>query len=95
MSSKLKRTVDIKFTVDYCVYYIGGGKLIASTAAPTRSILLKGMKTIRERYKDEAEIITFESIKKNVTTKEAKGKYTVFRPASMTHDNLKKFYNEV
>jgi len=77
-----------------------GGSLGATVEAPTRPELLKKMEQLCLENKDKAEVVTFEPIKKIIEIKEAKGKFTVFRPiktfvSHFTHKSLRRFYNEV
>jgi len=100
MNFRPKQTTFVKFSANYHVYYNVGGSLGATIEAPTRKELLEKMKKIRLENKDTAEVVTFEPIKKIIEIKEAKGKFTVFRPiktfvSHFTHKSLRRFYNEV
>jgi len=100
MNFRPKQTTFVKFTANYHVYYNVGGSLGATVEAPTRPELLKKMEQLCLENKDKAEVVTFEPIKKIIEIKEAKGKFTVFRPiktfvSHFTHKSLRRFYNEV
>ncbi len=100
MNFRPKQITTVTFSVNYHVYYVVGGSLLATLEARSRIALLAKMKQIRDDNKHCAELVTFEGIKKTVEVQEAKGKYTVFRPiktfiSHFSHKSLRQFYNEV
>ena len=69
----------VKYTTVHRVYYTSGGAYSGTIEAPTRAELLKKIREFAHQYRESADVVTFDGIKRIVETSEPKGKFVRFK----------------